>query len=75
MMRDEIKTTMLFSRPEVELYSHGRFSIFCEIDIFNEHIMYFVREYDDDAEYDYIPHTDYEKAIDEFLNKIEGDKK
>lgn len=73
MIRDEIKATILFSKPEIEIYSHGRFSLYCEVDLFNEHIMYFVRVYETEMKkkfYDYEFHTDFEKAIDEFIKMI-----
>ena len=73
MTREYIESLILFNKPEVEICSDCKYALFCEIDMFNDHLMYFVREYEDESRIkecgDYRFYTDYEDAITEFLKK------
>lgn len=70
MSREEIQNIILFNKPEIEVFRDDNLALCCEVDMFNNHLMYFVREYKDNTSYDYDFHFDYEAAITEFLNKI-----
>ena len=82
MTRAEITSTILFSKPEFEIYRDGKYALYCEVDMFNDHLMYFVREYEHESagirDYetvvgDYEYHSDFEDAITDFLNRVNGE--
>ena len=77
--KEEIQNIILFNKPEIEIFRDGNLALCCEVDMFNNHLIYFVREYKEsigvrDYEIvvgDYEYHSDYMDAITDFLNKME----
>ena len=67
---EDIARHMLFCKPEFPICKEGRFELMCEVDMFNNHLLFFTREYDGDQEYDYEGYSYYADAIKNFLEHV-----
>lgn len=60
-------TALFLCCKDIVVYKEGRYELCCEVDMFNDHLSYFVRE---DKKYEYGYYSDFEDAITNFLERI-----
>lgn len=74
--KEYLEETFLFYKPEISIHKDGDYEIICEVDMFNDHLMYFIRKHNPtiikgfDRTYDYCHSSDYEDVIAEFLEEV-----
>ena len=75
-IKDEVGKAILFYKPEISIYTHENHELMCEVDMFNDHILYFIRERVGVEDYfDYEPVSDYRAALAQLIELIEQENK
>ena len=68
--RHYLEELFLYYKPEVSIHKEGNFEIRCEVNMRDNRLLYFVREYRPEDGLDYCFSSNYEDVVNEFLERV-----